>query len=112
MSFMMFEEVLRKAKKISHEQTRRESEEYLEMVMFQNSLPELRDLLEGHFGTALKHAGQEVDEDVERITNNHGGMSREQILYHGTRDHMRQLAMVWPWADGKRMTVKLIQECE
>ena len=107
-----FEEVARKAKKISHEQTRRESEEYLEMVMFQNTLKELEQVLEGHFGSALKAAGQEVEEDVERITNNHGGIAREQILYHASRDHMRQLAMVWPWQDGKRMTVKLIQECE
>ena len=107
-----FEEVVRKAKKISHEQTRRESEEYLEMVMFQHSLQELQQILESHFGSALKAAGQEAPEEVEHIVNNHGGISKEQILYHTTRDRMRQLAMVWPWSDGRRMTVKLIQECE
>ena len=112
MPYPYFEEVVRKAKKISHEQTRRESEEYLEMVMFRHSLQELERLFENHFGSALKPAGQEPQEDVERIANNHGGIAKEQILYHASRDHMRQMAMVWPWADGKRMTVKLIQECE
>ena len=103
---------MRKAKKISHEQTRRESEDYLEMVMFQHSLSELEQLFQSYFGSAAKSAGQDVEEKAGQITNRYGGISKEQILYHTLRDSDRHLAMVWPWADGKRMTVKIIQECE
>ena len=106
------DELMRKAKKISHEQTRRESEDYLEMVMYQHSSQQLEQLLQSYFGRALKGAGQDVEEPAEAIANRYGGISKEQALYHAQRDSMSQTAMVWPWQDGKRMTVKIIQESE
>ncbi len=106
------DEVMRKAKKIEHEQTRRESEDYLEMVMFRHSLKDLDGLFEGYFGPALKRPGEEPQADAERLTNRYGGIAKDQTLYHARRDSARHLAMVWPWADGKRMTVKIIQEFE
>ncbi len=106
------DEVMRKAKKIEHEQTRRESEDYLEMVMFQRSMKDLGQLFDDYFGPALKPSGEEPQDDAEQLTNRYGGIARDQILYHTLRDSMRHLAMVWPWADGKRMTVKIIQECD
>ena len=107
-----FDEVMRKAKRISHEETRRESEDYLEMVMFRHSLKEIESLFQGYFGSALKNAGQEAPDEAEHVAGRYGGIDRDQILYHAMRDSMRQVAMVWPWADGKRMTVKIIQESE
>ena len=106
------DEIMRKAKKIDHEQTRRESEDYLEMVMFSHSIKDLGRLFDGYFGPALKRSGEDPQEEAEQLTNRYGGIARDQILYHTTRDNARHLAMVWPWADGKRITVKIIQECE
>ncbi len=105
------EEVMRRARSISHEETRRESEDYLEMVMFRESLPDIEGLFLNYFGAALKPAGREACEEAERISNAHGGVSKEQTLFHTDRDNNSQLAMIWPWADGKRMTVKILQEC-
>jgi hypothetical protein len=104
------DEVMRKAKKIEHEQTRRESEDYLEMVMFSRSMSDLGQLFEGYFGPALKRSGEEPPAEAEQLTNRYGGIAKDQVLYHAERDSARHLAMVWPWADGKRMTVKIIQE--
>jgi hypothetical protein len=112
MSVQTLDEVMRKAKKISHEQTRRESEDYLEMVMYQNTWPDIERLFRDYFGAAVKPAGEEVEEESEYISNPHGGLSKEQTLFYSERDSMVQLAMIWPWSDGKRMTVKIIQECE
>ena len=112
MAVHTFDEVLRKARHISHEQTRRESEDYLEMVMFRHSLTELERLFQDYFGPALKSAGQDAPEEAERIAGRHGGIARGQILYRASRDSMQQVAMVWPWADGMRMTVKIVQESE
>ncbi len=105
------EEVMRKARSISHEETRRESEDYLEMVMYRDSLPDVEGLLLNYFGSAIKPAGREASEEAERLSNAHGGVSKEQTLFHVARDSGSQLAMIWPWADGKRMTVKILQEC-
>lgn len=106
------DEVMRKAKKMEHEQTRRESEDYLEMVMFQSTLEDLGMLFEGYFGPAIKRSGEEPEEEAEQLSNRYGGIAKDQTLYHTQSDNVRHLAMVWPWADGKRMTVKIIQEFE
>ena len=106
------DEVMRKAKKIEHEQTRRESEDYLEMVMFLRSMKDLGQLFEDYFGPALKQSGEDPQLEAEQLTNRYGGIAKDQVLYHTQRDSTRHLAMVWPWADGKRMTVKIIQEFE
>ncbi len=105
------DEVMRRVRGISHEETRRESEDYLEMVMFKNTLPDVEGLFLNYFGPALKPAGREACEEAERLSNGHGGVSKEQILFHANRENSNQMAMIWPWADGKRMTVKILQEC-
>jgi hypothetical protein len=103
---------MRRARQIQHEQTRRESEDYLEMVMFSGSWNEILSLFDGYFGSALKAAGEEADETVEAVANRFGGITKEQVLYHTSRDNAEHVAMIWPWSDGKRMTVKILQECQ
>lgn len=112
MTLRTLEDIMRRAKKISHEQTRRESEDYLEMVMYRQSLQEVEQLFQDYFGQALKNAGQEAHERAVEVTNRYGGISQDQTLYYTSRENMNQMAMVWPWADGKRVTVKIIQEFE
>ena len=105
------EELMRRTRQIEHEQTRRESEEYLEMVMFKDSWNEVLSLFDGYFGSPLKAAGQEADEEAETVANRFGGIAQEQVLYHSARENAEHIAMIWPWSDGKRMTVKILQEC-
>ena len=101
---------MRLARKIRHEQTRRESEEYLEMVMFRDSWNDLLSLFDSYFGAPLKTSGKDANDDAERVSNPHGGISKEQVLYHVLRDNADHVAMIWPWSDGKRMTVKILQQ--
>ena len=112
MSPHTIEEVMRRARQIEHEQTRRESEDYLEMVIFRESWNDVLSLFEGYFGPALKPAGEDADETAENVANRFGGIAREQVLYHAAHDELQHVAMIWPWADGKRMTVKILQECQ
>lgn len=102
---------MRRARKIRHEQTRRESEDYLEMVMFRDSWDDLSKLLVGYFGAPLKGAGQEACDQASRVSDAYGGIALDQVLYHSSREEAEQVAMIWPWSDGKRMTVKIVQEC-
>ena len=82
------------------------------MVMFLGTLKDLDRVFEDYFGPAVKRSGEEPQAEAEQLTNRYGGIAKDQILYHTQRDSTRHLAMVWPWADGKRMTVKIIQEFE
>ena len=106
-----FDELMVRARKIRHEQTRRESEEYLEMVMFRDSWEDVTVLFESYFGRPLKAADQEATDEANRISEPYGGIADGQQLYHAVRDESDHVAMIWPWADGRRMTVKIAQEC-
>ena len=112
MSLHTLEEVMRRTRKIKHEQTRRESEDYLEMVMFLENWNDVLSLFEGYFGAALKRAGEEADEAAEQIANRFGGIAKDQVLYHSLSEDFEHVAMIWPWSDGKRMTVRILQECQ
>lgn len=102
---------MRRARKIRHEETRRESEDYLEMVMFRESWKDLSGLLSDYFGVPLKADGEEAGDEASRVSDPYGGVAKDQVLYHALRDEADHVAMIWPWADGKRMTVKILQEC-
>ncbi len=108
---LTLDDLMRRARQIRHETTRRESEDYLEMVMFRDSWDDLSKLFGAYFGAPLKGAGQEAGDEASRVSDPHGGISREQVLYHAAHEEAEQVAMIWPWSDGKRMTVKIVQEC-
>ena len=111
MSMHTIEDLMRHVRKIRHEQTRRESEDYLEMVMFRESWNDVLRLFEDYFGAPVKSPGEEPNDEAQRLSDPYGGVAKDQILYHASRDTSSQVAMVWPWSDGKRMTVKIVQEC-
>ena len=111
MSSQTLDELMRRARGIKHEQTRRESEDYLEMVMFRDSWNDVQNLFDGYFGAPIKGAGNDADDNAERVSETYGGITREQVLYHLQRAGSDHVAMIWPWSDGKRMTVKIAQEC-
>ncbi len=111
MPIVSIEEVMRRAKGIAHEQTRRESEDYLELVMFQESLGEIHRIFTNYFGPPLKPFGEEVSTEVEKCAEAYGGIQTDQTLYYTEREYAPNLAMIWPWDDGKRVTVKIVQGC-
>lgn len=110
MPYRNIDQVMSELRKIHHEQTRRESEDYLEMVMFHESLPELKKIFDNYFGPAIKPYGKAPDPASQEISTPYGGVAQDQTLYHTVRDNAPQVAMIWPWSDGKRVTVKIAQE--
>ena len=101
---------MRRTRQIRHEQTRRESEDYLEMVMFRDSWGDLSNLFEAYFGRPLQAPGQDPNDEAQRVSDPYGGITTEQALYHTFRDDADHEAVIWPWSDGKRLNVKIIQE--
>ena len=44
-----------------------------------------------------------------QVTKNYGGIQKQQTLYYKDRDGVADCAMIWPWNDGSRSTVKMAQ---
>ena len=106
------EEVIRRVRSINHEETRRESEDYLELVTKLETIGSLKSIFEGYFGPAFKPAGQEACDESEKHAKAHGGILEDQVLYYTDREGFPNTAMIWPWQDGKRATIKIIQGLE
>ena len=111
MSIHSMEELMRTAKRIGAEETRRESEDYLELVMNREKLDTLEQALQHYFGEPFKPAGVRPSDVCEKVSGSYGGITTDQTLYFTERENVPNAAMIWPWADGKRLTVKIIQDC-
>jgi hypothetical protein len=103
------EEVIRRVKDIDYEEARRESEDYLELVVTREALRDLHFLLESYFGPAFKPAGQDACRLSEGRSRWFGGVKKDQILYYTERENVPAVALIWPWNDGRRATLKIAQ---
>lgn len=111
MSIHSMEELMRTAKRLGAEETRRESEDYLELVLRRDKQPALEDALQRYFGVPFKPAGTRPCETCDKLSGSHGGITTDQTLYFTEREKLPNAAMIWPWSDGERLTVKIIQDC-
>ncbi len=110
MSINSIEELVRTLKNIEHEEIRNESETYLEIVFNTGVMDKIKPVLEDYYGPAFKQAGVKAEPEVNEISKAYGGVQKEQALYYKNSQGISQLAMLWPWQDGKRITIKIIQD--
>ena len=47
--------------------------------------------------------------EANEFAKEYGGIQVGQVLYYRGSEGISQLAMIWPWQDGVRLTVKIIQ---
>ena len=109
MSIDSIEEVMRSIKSIGHEEIRRESKTYLEIVFNSEAMGKIKTILEDYYGPAFKRAGANSGREADKFCKEYGGIQKEQELYYKNYQGVLQLAMIWPWHDGHRSTIKIIQ---
>lgn len=107
---MTFREALEKIKKLKCEEKRTQTEEYLEVVVPKETLPELHKVLTDYFGAPFKPEGQYASAEADRYSKPYGGIQKNQMLYFRKGDQGNELALLWPWGNGTLITVKVIQE--
>ena len=106
---MSFNELLQEVKRIRAEQIRYEFTNYFECVTGVEFIRELCQVLEGRFGPPLKRAGQDPTKEAKRCAESLGGIQKNQVLYFLEKEDLLNCAMLWPWEDGTRVTVKIAQ---
>lgn len=112
MTTASFDEIIWKIKSIKHEETRRDSEDYLELITSGTALKDLHGILTTYFGPPHKPAGDEADAETHDKTKDFGGIQKDQVLYLSKHGGNEDFAMIWPWKNGDRATVKIIQGAE
>jgi hypothetical protein len=94
---------------LEFEALRTDCDNYFEAVVVKSELTKLNDRLKKPSGEPAWPSKTRLSFKMEEAVNGFGGIMPGQTLYckDGTESF---LAMLWPWQDGVRTTVKIIQK--
>ena len=106
---MSFDELVQTLRSIPVDEERQCSEGYLEFVLSSRHLTHLYPILERYFGVPFKPPGVAPTREAEDYVRSYGGIMKHQTLYFLQEEGLANCAMIWPWGDGLRVTVKVAQ---
>ena len=106
---MIYPEFVEEIKKINFWEKRIDSPNLLEFVISQESLDTLIPVLQDYFGLPLKPAGQAPSREANAYSAPYGGIQKSQTLYYKDSENTGYCTLLWPWSDGKLITVKIAQ---
>lgn len=106
---MTFDDLLAALGKMKCEENRAHQDHYCEVVVSAAVLPSAISLLEAYFGLPLKPAGAKPSREAASHADRYGGVMGNQTLYFRQSENTRELALLWPWANGTSVTLKIIR---
>ena len=102
------EQLIQGIKELGPQELRSDTETNYEFVISREKLEKgLSVLLEGYFGSPLKAAGKEVSPEAKKKAEPFGGVRKDQTLYSFENPEGYNTCMIWPWSDGRTVTVKM-----
>ena len=105
---MEFDKIKTEVKKIALETTRIDNENYFEAVIGRARLEEMVRALEDIFGAPAWPSDKKLSKDIEKLIKTAGGLRKGQTLYFlSNGGGCSTFAMLWPWQDGERITIKI-----
>ncbi|MFH1208105.1 MAG: hypothetical protein V1673_00925 [Candidatus Omnitrophota bacterium] len=106
---MTFLDFLVEIQTLRIEELRAQREEYFEAVIAKADLDPLHKILTAYFGPPLKPEGQLPSGEANRRAESYGGIRKDQTMYFRQDGDHSECALLWPWGNGIRITVKVIQ---
>ena len=105
---MEFDKIKAEVKKMEMETTRIDNDDYFEAVIGHARLEEVIHVLESIFGVPAWPSDKKLLKDVKELINSVGGLRKGQTLYFlNNEGECSAFAMLWPWQDGERITIKM-----
>lgn len=104
---LSFAELVQALKKLPFDEIRKEYEGYFEFVVSVADLGRVYPLFEGYYGAPFKPPGLPASPKAQSLAKNYGGIQTQQTLYYVPRGGVSDCAMIWPWNDAKRATIKI-----
>ncbi|MCX5694403.1 MAG: hypothetical protein NT014_04665 [Candidatus Omnitrophica bacterium] len=94
----------------SFETLRTDCDNFFEGVIIQQELDKLNGRLKNLLGEPVYPSQNRLAHKVSQTVDGFGGVMPGQTLYYKDLGSDGILAMLWPWKDGQRTTVKIIQQ--
>lgn len=107
---MEYTELKEAIKFLEFETVRVESRNYFEAVMSIENSISLNASLKKFFGNPIWPSEHNLSFLVQETINSFGGIMANQTLYFKGRGEDVVFAMLWPWQDGKYITVKIVKK--
>lgn len=105
---MQFNEIRKELEGVVFDNLRIDDHNYFEAVIVKNELTKLTASLERLFGSPARPSQNRLLLQAQEITKDFGGIRPGQTLYFWNQGEDTVFAMLWPWEDGYRTTVKII----
>jgi len=107
---MDFNVIRKDMQSFSFETLRHDCDNFFEGVVVQQELEKLNGQLKGLLGEPVYPSKDRLAHKVRQTVDGYGGLMPGQTLYYKDLGTDSVLAMLWPWKDGQRTTVKIIQQ--
>ncbi len=102
-----WDEILEPILNLEVVEQRGKSEDYFEVVITQNAIPQWTEHLGRHLGPPFKAAGTSPSREAKAVTEAYGGIQKNQTLFYRLFDGMAVVAMFWPWSSNQYSTLKM-----
>lgn len=107
---MDFSAIKKDIKGLSFDALRVDCDNLFEGVVVKKELEKLNAQLKNFLGEPVYPSRNRLTHEVQETVDGFGGIKPGQTLYYKDSGNNRILAMLWPWQDGERTTVKIIQK--
>ncbi|MBN2831497.1 MAG: hypothetical protein JXL82_04405 [Candidatus Omnitrophica bacterium] len=107
---MQFSQVKEEIKSVDFEATRTDCDNYFEAVVVKEEVSNLNERLQKFLGEPAWPSKNRLGFKVQEAVKGFGGIMPGQTLYFKSEGENAIFAMLWPWKDGVRTTLKVIQK--
>lgn len=104
---MEFDKIRAEVKNVGLDNMRADNDSYFEAVIKKDSVNKVSQVLEGSLGKAVWPSQNKIPKEAQTTVKNFGGLRKGQTLYFFSENGVSLFAMLWPWQDGERITVKM-----
>jgi hypothetical protein len=105
----MIKEITEKCLDIGVYEKREAGEAYSEFVVANDKLDAFKEVLNTFLGDPVKEPQVKPSKEDLKITNEFGGICKDQTLFKKDSEDSTVIAMFWPWQNNMQTTVKIIQ---
>ncbi len=107
MSATTFNDLLNEIDQIPVVESRINAPGQREFVMMSDLVMQTHLALQKFFGEQFKAPGEVPSSADKKHAARWGGIRDDQTLYYRQKENDAHCAMLWPWSDGRRYTVKI-----
>lgn len=107
---MQFSSVRKEIKGVDFASLRTDCDNYFEAVVMKEELEKLTSRLDKVFGTPIWPSRNSLSFETQKVIDGFGGIMPGQTLYFWNKGQDTIFAMLWPWKDGERATLKIVQK--